>query len=68
MLTTLKQKRINEVVSKFIIKTIPTISGDPEYDSLNEIIQSLYVNATTLPTTIADGKHGHVSLIMKGTL
>ena len=32
------------------------------------MIQALYANATTLPTTLTVRKHGHVGLIMKDTL
>ena len=29
-----KPKMINEVVAKFVINTLPTISGEPEYESV----------------------------------
>ena len=32
------------------------------------MIQVIYENAATLLTTLVDGKHGHVRLIMKETL
>ena len=63
-----KPKRINKFVAKFVIKTLTTISREPEYESLNEMIQSLYANAVTLKTTPDVGKHGHVGLILKDTL
>ena len=56
------------VVVKFILNNIHTISGDPDYESLNKIIQALYSNVATLPTMLAGGKHGHIGLIMKDTL
>ena len=64
----LRPKTINEVVDKFVINTLPTIIGEPDYEALNEMIQALYANATTLTTTLAGGKHGHISLIIKETL
>ena len=63
-----KPKTINEVVAKFVINTLPTISGDQDYESLNEMILALYDNAFTLPTTMVGGKYFHVELIMKDTL
>ena len=56
------------IVSKFFIKTLPTISVDTYYDYLNEIIQTIYANASTLPTTMDGRKHDHAGLIMKDTL
>ena len=35
----LKPKTINEVVFKFVIKILPTISVDPDYESLNEMVK-----------------------------
>ena len=64
----LKPKTINKGVAKFVINNLPTISGDPYYESLNEMIQALYSNAGTLPTTVAGVKYGHVGLIIKDTL
>ena len=66
--TILNQKTIDEVVAKFFLNTLPTLSLDPEYESPNEIIQALYDNATTLPTNLSSGKHGNIVLIMKYTL
>ena len=68
MLAISKQKTIDNVVANFFIKTLPTISGEPDYESLNEIIQALYANSVTLPTTLAGVKHGHIGLIMKDTI
>ena len=68
MSTIFKPKIINEVVAKFFIKTLPKISGDPDYESLKEFIQALYTNAATLPTNVFSEKHGHVGRIMKDTL
>ena len=63
-----KPKFINEVVDKILIKILPTISGDPDYEYLNKMIPALYANVVTLTKTLAGGKHVHVGLIMKDTL
>ena len=68
MLKILKPKMINEVIYKIFIKTLPTISGYPDYDPFNEMIQALYANVATLLTTLSSWKHGHVVLIMKDTM
>ena len=60
-----KQKTINRVITKFFINTLPTISGEPEYEFLNEIIQASYENSDTLPTTLAGRKHDHIGIILK---
>ena len=38
----------NEDVAKFIIKNLPTIIVELEYESLNENFQALYANASTI--------------------
>ena len=67
MLKISNPKIIDKVFTKFVIKTIPTISGDPYYESLNSMIQALYADASTFTTILAGVKHGPVSLIMKDT-
>ena len=49
-------KTMDELVAKFVIKNLSTTSGDQEYESFNEMIQSLYANAATLATTM-DGRN-----------
>ena len=68
MPTISKQEMIDKVISQFVFKTLPTISGDPEYESFNETIQALYANAAKFLTTLNSGKHGHVFLITKEAL
>ena len=68
MLAISKPKRIKKVVSKFVMKTIPIIIGDPDHESLNYKIQALYANVATLPTNLTGGKHGHSGLIVKCNL
>ena len=63
-----KSQSVDDIVSKFPIKTIPRIDGEPTYESINEIMQMLYANAATLPTTTGGGTHGHIGLIMKPAL
>jgi hypothetical protein len=55
---------INDIVTKFPLKNIPTITGEPDYSSINEMVQQLYGNAASLPTTLGGGAHGHIGLLM----
>ena len=48
--------------------TLPTISGESDYESVNDIIPTLYANVATLSTTLVGRKHGHVGLITKDIL
>ena len=64
----MKPKPINNIVAKFFIKTIPTISGETYYKSINNIIQALYTNATTLPKIMVGRKHSYKGLTTKVTL
>ena len=59
---------IYRIAVKFTIKTTPTIEWDPNYESIKEMIQFLYSNVATLPTTKGGGHHGHIGIIMKPTL
>ena len=59
---------INKVAAISVIKNLPTITGYTDYDSLNEMIQILYANAATLPSTLSGRTHAHIDLIMKDTL
>ena len=63
-----KAQSVDDIVSKFPIKTLPKIDGEPTYESINAIMQMLYANAATSPTTMGGGTHGHIGLIMKPAL
>ena len=47
---------------------LPFIEGDPDYEGINEMIQLLYANVTTLPTPQVGGNHGHIGRIMNPML
>jgi hypothetical protein len=55
---------VDAIVAKFPNKTLPKIEGEPNYESINEMVQQLYGNAATLATTLGGGAHGHVGIIM----
>ena len=55
---------VDEVVAKFLMKTMPKIDGEPDYGNINMMMQLLYGNAASLPTTLGGGQHGHIGIIM----
>ena len=55
---------VDDVISKFPMKTIPTINREPDYNSINTMIQLLYGNAASLPTTLVDGQHCHIDIVI----
>ena len=61
-------KTINNIVSRFVINTLPTISVDLYYESINEIIQVLNANSVNLPKIMLGRKCRHIGLIMKETM
>jgi hypothetical protein len=54
----------DESVANFPNKTLPTIADEPDYGSINNMVQLLYDNAAAFPTTLGGGQHGHTGLIM----
>ena len=63
-----KPKTTKEIINKFIVKELTQIEGDLNYAAINKLIQVLYGNVATFPTTLGVGRNGHVWLITKDTL
>ena len=57
-----------KIVENFPFKTLTPIIGEPNYPAINQMTQELYANASSLPSTLGGGKHGHLGLIMKDAL
>ena len=57
-----------KVEVNFPFKTLTPIVGEPTYTSINEITQQLYANASSCPSILGGGKHGHLGLVMKPSL
>ena len=55
---------VDDVVAKFPMKTMPKIDGEPDYGNINTMMQLLYDNAASLPSTLGGGQHGHIGIIM----
>jgi hypothetical protein len=55
---------VDAILAKFPIKSIPTITGEPDYNAINQMVQTLYGNAASLATILGGGAHGHIGTIM----
>jgi hypothetical protein len=59
---------VDDIVAKFPTKHIPIVTGEPDYATISNMVQLMYGNAASLPTTLGGGQHGHVGLIMTPVL
>ena len=55
---------VDNVTAKFPMKGMPKIGGEPNYVTINTMMQLLYGNSASLPTTLGGGQHGHIRIIM----
>ena len=55
---------VDDIITKFPMKNLPIIPGEPDYASINTMVKFLYGNAASLPTTLGGGQNGHIGLIM----
>eukprot|EP00957_Ditylum_brightwellii_P134228 10233304-Ditylum_brightwellii.AAC.1 len=44
------------------------VEGEPDYAAINAIIQQLYKNTATIPSSLGGGAHGYIGLVMEPTL
>ena len=58
----------SSVINRFPIQQPPPIIGEPTYESINILVQSLYANAASIPSDLGGSAHGHLGLIMSPTL
>ena len=63
-----KPQSVDDIISKFRIKKLTKIQGEPAYKSISKISQELYTNAATLASPNGGGQHGHIGLVMKPAL
>ena len=54
---------VDDVLAKFPMKEMPKIDREPDYGNINTMIQLLYGNSTSLPTTSGGGLPGHIGII-----
>eukprot|EP00957_Ditylum_brightwellii_P046004 3490032-Ditylum_brightwellii.AAC.1 len=58
----------DKIKAKFPHQTLQQVEGEPEYSAINTIMQQLYENAVTIPSSLGGGVHGHIRLVMEPTL
>ena len=63
-----RRSKVNNIVAKYPVKILPPIIRESDYETVNKIVQCLYVNSTTLPTTLGRDINVHIRLIMNPTL
>eukprot|EP00957_Ditylum_brightwellii_P189585 14431178-Ditylum_brightwellii.AAC.1 len=58
----------DKIKAKFPHPTLQQVEGAPDYAAINAIIQQLYKNAATIPSSLGWGAHGHIGLVMEPML
>eukprot|EP00957_Ditylum_brightwellii_P197895 15075636-Ditylum_brightwellii.AAC.1 len=58
----------DDVLAKFLYKTLPIIDGQLTYADINKMSKMLYANEAKVPTTLGGGNKGHIGIIMKALL
>eukprot|EP00957_Ditylum_brightwellii_P022672 1709767-Ditylum_brightwellii.AAC.1 len=58
----------DEIKAKFPHPMLQQVEGDPDYAAINAILQQLYENTATIPSSLGGGAHGHIGLVMEPTL
>ena len=60
--------KIDDIVVKFTKKDLPRIEWESDHKAINWMVQELYTNDTTLVTSLGEGAHGNIRLIMPDAL
>eukprot|EP00957_Ditylum_brightwellii_P089302 6799719-Ditylum_brightwellii.AAC.1 len=58
----------DEIKAKVPHPTLQRVEGELDYAAINTIMQQLYENAATVPSSLGGGAHGHIGLVMEPTL
>eukprot|EP00957_Ditylum_brightwellii_P188638 14360929-Ditylum_brightwellii.AAC.1 len=58
----------DKIKAKFPHPTLQQIEGEPDYAAINIIMQQLYENAATIPSSLGGGAHGHIGLVIEPML
>ena len=59
---------VDDIRSGFPHPTIPTIEGEPTYQTIKSMHNLLKSNAASVPTTLGGGAHGHLGLALAPVL
>jgi hypothetical protein len=63
-MTTSSITSVKKILAFFPEQTIPTIVGEPTYDSVSELAAAIKSNAATVPSAQGGGQLGHLILTM----
>eukprot|EP00957_Ditylum_brightwellii_P009314 704768-Ditylum_brightwellii.AAC.1 len=58
---------INGITKLFPHQILPTIVGQPTYQTIYEVHKFLVEIASTIPSMIGGGNHGHLGLVIKAS-
>eukprot|EP00957_Ditylum_brightwellii_P044009 3340070-Ditylum_brightwellii.AAC.1 len=56
--------KADDIKARFPSKTITSMDGELNYDSINALYMQFYGNAGTIMTGLGGGQHGHIGLVM----
>eukprot|EP00957_Ditylum_brightwellii_P098705 7518886-Ditylum_brightwellii.AAC.1 len=58
----------DKIKVKFPHPMLQRVKGEPHYAAINTLMQQLYENAATIPSSLGGGAHGHIGLVVEPTL
>ena len=53
---------VNKILEAFPLQTVPRITGEPNYKTVNDLTRALKTNAASIPTHLGGGNLGHLTL------
>ena len=59
------ENKVNNTVAKLPVKVPPKIIVEPQYGTINKMVQELYGNAVMPPTTLGKGQHRYIGIIIR---
>eukprot|EP00957_Ditylum_brightwellii_P150474 11458280-Ditylum_brightwellii.AAC.1 len=59
---------VDKIKAKFPQPMLQQVEGKPYYAAINAIMQQLYENAATIPSSLEGRAHGHIDLVMEPML
>ena len=62
-----RDKPINYIDQYFEFKELTKIHGEPTYENLKNLHNQLKTNATSVPSNLGGGAHGHLGLVLSPT-
>jgi hypothetical protein len=60
----MKYATVEDVIARFPYPVIPTVQGEPDYQTIHAIRKSLQANSRAIDTHLGGGTLGHLGLIV----